>query len=163
MTLLIYKISPFDSQMTLLIYKTRRFMNPGVTSDLRWSARPNILLSERNNMTARDRESVPWEVVSLLCIDLVLVRSSYWFKGKRYMTRAYDKNMVSISLCCRQSKRPRFCDSSGSKASYFHWSSPTTLHKQAVHKQPATRGILLREFDYYSLLLCTTVRFTNGL
>ena len=75
MTLLIYKISPFDSQMALLIYKTRRFMNPGVTSDLRWSARPNILLSERNNMTARHREGVPWEVVSLLRIDLALVRS----------------------------------------------------------------------------------------
>ena len=44
--------------MTLLIYKMRRFVYPGVTSDCGWSARPTSLSLERNNMAVRDREGV---------------------------------------------------------------------------------------------------------
>ena len=82
MTLLISKMCPFDSQMILLIYKTRRFVNPGVTSAFMWSARPNILLSERNNMTARDREGVPWEVVSLASYASIWCLSEVHIDGR---------------------------------------------------------------------------------
>ena len=83
MTLLIPKCVRLISQMTLLIYKMKRFVYPGVTSECRWSARPTTLLSEQNNMAARD-----WEgVVSLAHYTSIWCLSEVHIDGRKKGTR----------------------------------------------------------------------------
>ena len=138
--------------MTLLITKWEDSCIPAWHPNV--GRRRALLLCCQNRITWPQRTekvcSVGSCITGTLHIDLVLVRISYWWKEKRHMTRAYNKNMVSISQRCR----PWFFDV---------WQQTrlvSTEARRSICPQTAccARHSTLWIFSYYSLLLCTTVK-----
>ena len=121
--------------------------------------RPNILLSERNNMTPWDREDVPWEVVSLASYETIWCLSEVHIDSREKGTWHWPTARICFPLASvAGSLNGRdFVTRLAAKQATFT-EARRRCWERFVHKQPATRGILLREFNYYSLLPCTTVK-----